>query len=226
MPSKHAGLDLLHIPLIDTTRILIRSKTICVNTKIVSSEQSLTDKYSLKHLQITGEPPINMMRFKSNVEELKKHIETHGHMNVHVKENRALNTWMSRIRTSYKQIEEGRPPHLNLTLDHIEILRQIGFDFESRTLLFEDRVEALRRYQAKHGHMNPTKREDKALFIFISNVKQTVKMMKEGHPKPLLKLPPHRMKMLEQIGFDFFKRKVVPFEVRIEALKDYKAKLS
>ena len=64
------------------------------------------------------------------MEEVKIYIETHGHMNVTMKENKSLNLWIANVRCSYRKIQKGQPSHMTLTPDQIDMLQQIGFDFE------------------------------------------------------------------------------------------------
>ena len=104
------------------------------------------------------------------------------------------------------------------------VTKQIGFKFESNNNIpFESRIEALKIYQAKNGHMRVYKDKDKSLYGFIKNVRQTVKMMEEGRTNDM-KITPDWIEMLQQIGFEFEVRSWVSFESCIEDVKLYQGK--
>ena len=65
---------------------------------------------------------------------------------------------------------------------------------------FEQRIEDLRLYKEKHGHVNVKEREDKSLYKFCKNIRYTRK-----YPgKPLqLKLDDDRIAKLDTLGFDW-----------------------
>ena len=63
-------------------------------------------------------------------------------------------------------------------------------------------MEVLKRYQAKHGNMNVTKQENKALHVWIANIKYNYKRLREGRAQN--KLTSERIEILQQIiGFEF-----------------------
>ena len=159
-------------------------------------------------------------QFESFVEELTMYVETHGHMNVTRKDNESLYSWISSIKSSYRKVQKGRTPSIKLTLDRLEMLQQIGFDFKCKyqsVVSFESRVEALKLYKEKHGHMRVSEKEDMSLNRFLSRVRRGLK-----HKK----LTPERMQMLQEIEFEFECRpsNCISFASHIEALKLYKAK--
>ena len=67
-------------------------------------------------------------QFESFAQELKIYIEKHSYMNV-----KWLHFWIENVRSNYKIIQEEGQSHpiIKLTQDWMEILVQIGFDFES-----------------------------------------------------------------------------------------------
>ena len=144
-------------------------------------------------------------QFETRLKALKDYQAKHGHMDVNKHENTSLYSWIGNVRRSYKKIKEGRTvPKFKLTTKRIQMLQQIGFEFEPKTNLsyaqFKSRIEALRFYQKKHGHMNVSVKEDKLLNTFISNVRQSIKRVEKGQPP--LNLTPERITALEHIGFN------------------------
>ncbi len=67
---------------------------------------------------------------------------------------------------------------------------------------FESSVEELKTYIVKNGHIDVKKKENKSLHKWIANIKQSYNRIQEGRPY-LIKLTPERIKMLQDIGFDF-----------------------
>ncbi len=74
-------------------------------------------------------------RFENYIAELANFIERNGHCNVPVRDNKALCTWVSNIRTSYKRIQDGKPPLIKLTEDRMQSLKELDFDFRSHIRL-------------------------------------------------------------------------------------------
>lgn len=70
--------------------------------------------------------------FEARILELKAFKAVHGHMNVGTKVNKPLNAWISRIRMSYKKIQEGEIPPVKLTEARLKSLKEINFDFVYR----------------------------------------------------------------------------------------------
>ena len=128
------------------------------------------------------------------------------------------------------KMHKGETPIIKLTPERIQMLQQINFDFKTKPRVvvpFESRVEALKRYREKHGHMRVSRKEDQSLSYFIVHVKESLKKMQEGTKTKIpIKLTSDRIKMLKQIGFDFKSGSQVqiPFESHIAALKRYRAK--
>ena len=105
-------------------------------------------------------------------------------------------------------------------------LNNYGYNQSTIYFFFSTRMEELKTYVERHGHMNVTKNENKTLYNSIQNIRGSYKKMKEGQ-SPHTKLTPDRMKMLQQIGFEWehrFHRVSVPFESHVEALKRYRTK--
>ena len=168
-----------------------------------SIPKSKTYHHSSPKLANGRAPNNKRRRFESFVEELKLYIETHGHMNVTKQENKSLHIWIRNIRSSYKRIQEGRKPITKLTEERMKVLQQIDFEFESRTRVcvpFGSRIKALRLYQARHGHIRVSAKEDKSLNTFMKNVRQSVKCIQQGG-RQSINITLDRITTLEEIGF-------------------------
>ena len=72
-------------------------------------------------------------------------------------------------------------------------------NFNKVYLPFESQVEALRLYQAKHGHIRVSAKEDESLCNFIASVRQSVTRMENGQASTL-SLTPDQMTALESVG--------------------------
>ncbi len=167
--------------------------------------------------------------FESFVQELKMHIEEHGHMKVKRKESESLYNWIKGVRRSYRLMQENdsmaRRP-IKLTTDRMQILRDIGFDFcayrTRQTPTFESRVQELKMYIQKHGHMKLTKEENESLHSWTARVRQSYRDMQKSRARLPINLTPDRMKLLHNIGFDFFATPT--FESHVQDLKIYMEK--
>ena len=74
--------------------------------------------------------------FNTRIEELREYRRLHGHLNVRVRvgDNASLYNWSWKIRNSYLKYCQGKEDmEIKLTKDRIDILKSIGFDFESST---------------------------------------------------------------------------------------------
>jgi uncharacterized FAD-dependent dehydrogenase len=80
----------------------------------------------------------------------------HGHCNATRKKNKTLNLWLRRVRKDYKLFIAGKKCHI-LTEERVNVLEELGVEFESKNIRFEHRVEDLRIYNEKYGHCNGLK---------------------------------------------------------------------
>ena len=147
----------------------------------------------------------NFTRFNGRVKDLKAYKEKYGHVNVSRKTDKSLYNWCTNIRSSRNKPGEGK---LKLTADHITALDAIGFDWNfgttrtrEKSISFIDRVEALRQYKEKHGHLNVTFKANKSLNNWCYNIRNA--RSKSGECK--IKLTQERIAALDAIGFDWTK---------------------
>ena len=121
---------------------------------------------------------------------------------------------------------------MKLTADRTAALDGIGFDWKigtkprgrEKTINFQDRVEALREYKKKNGHLNVSLADNKSLKDWCSNIRNARNKPAEGK----LKLTANRIAALDAIGFDWrsettrTREKSISFLDRVDALREYK----
>ena len=100
----------------------------------------------------------NRKSFEERIEDLRSYKEKHGHLNVRTNEDKSLADWCSRMRHA-----RANPDKSSVKLDEKRIasLDALGFDWrlniargEFNCKSFEERIEDLRSYKEKHGHLN------------------------------------------------------------------------
>ena len=85
---------------------------------------------------------------------------------------------------------------------------------------FEQRIENLRAYKEKHGHVNVKKSDDKSLFTFRRDIRYARK-----HPeKSNTVLTDDRIASLDALGFEWSMKSNKSFQQRILDLRAYKEK--
>ena len=144
----------------------------------------------------------NYTRFNDRVAALREYKEKNGHLSVSKKDDESLYNWCTHIRRSRNKPGEGT---MKLTADRIATLDAIGFDWRSETkasswISFIDRVEALRQYKEKHGHLSVTLKANESLYCWCANIR-SVRRGKLGKCK--IKLTQERIAALDAIGFDW-----------------------
>eukprot|EP00581_Thalassiosira_minuscula_P032079 CAMPEP_0183767086 /NCGR_PEP_ID=MMETSP0739-20130205/11972_1 /TAXON_ID=385413 /ORGANISM="Thalassiosira miniscula, Strain CCMP1093" /LENGTH=388 /DNA_ID=CAMNT_0026005955 /DNA_START=130 /DNA_END=1296 /DNA_ORIENTATION=+ len=157
--------------------------------------------------------------FERRVEELKSYKEKHGHVNVKKSEDTSLYAFCHRIRSARKN--PGKPGILKLDDRRIAVLDSIGFDWQPTP--FERRVEELKSYKEKHGHINVKRNEDVALYRFCNKIRSARK--NQGKPG-CMRLDDERIAALDGIEFDWRLdcKQSASFECRLAGLTAYKAK--
>jgi hypothetical protein len=105
--------------------------------------------------------------FQDHVEALREYKEKHGHLSISKKYDKSLKDWCLNIRSARNRPGKGK---MQLTQERIAALDAIGFDW-SQKISFIDRVQALRQYKEKRGHLSVSKEDEKSLFHWCSNIK-------------------------------------------------------
>ena len=166
--------------------------------------------------------------FESRVEDLKKFKQQNGHLNISREKDQSLYGFCNNVR--YGRSNPGKG--MMITDERVKALDEIGFRWagtrESEGQLkrsfksFESRVEDLKKYKQRHGHLKISRKEDQSLFDFCNSIRYG-----RSNPGKGMMVTDERVKALDEIGFTwagngepggYFKS----FESRVEALKKYK----
>jgi hypothetical protein len=164
--------------------------------------------------------------FQDRVAALREYKEKNGHLSVSKKDDKNLYKWCANIRDARNKPGEGK---LKLTADRIAALDAIGFDWRSETIRtreksirFLDRVDALREYKEKNGHVNVSRTTDKSLYNWCTNIRSSRNNPGEGK----FNLTADRIATLDAIGFDWrsetssrTRNKTISFQDRVKAMR-------
>ena len=174
------------------------------------------------------------VRFIDRVEELREYKEKNGHISFGERDDKSLYKWCTDIRSARKNPESCTEScKRKVTADQIAELDAIGFDWSSETkarnhqkqISFIDRVEALREYKEKNGHVSVMKKDDRSLYKWCTVIRSA---RKNATKSKLTKLTADRIVALDAIGFDWRSRNnqkpSISFIDRVEALREYKEK--
>ena len=173
----------------------------------------------------------NYKTFESRFEDLRQYKRQHGHLNISREENKSLYTFCDSIR--YGRNHPGKNG-TKMTDERIKALDAIGFKWSVKRISgtvhrrpksFASRIEDLKKYKQKHGHLEISVKEDKSLYHFCHNVRTGRKCPDRG-----MKMTDERVKALDKIGFSWtpstrgrsMKLYEARFEDKLEDLRQYK----
>jgi hypothetical protein len=145
--------------------------------------------------------------FEERVAALLEYKSKFGHCNVPqdpASEYFSLSKWVCRMRTTYRQIQEGRPLHRPLTQDQIAQLDRLGIEW-TRKMTFEERFDELVDFKKEHGHATPPQiRPNKyvSLAAWCIEVRAAYKKIQEGKA-PRKPLTPDHINQLDRLGFEW-----------------------
>jgi hypothetical protein len=172
--------------------------------------------------------------FEERVDELVEYASIHGDVNVPktYKDNVPLARWCDKIRSSYRDLKDGKKTmkRYELTDDQIATLEEMGFKWNygsirSRAVPFEARIEALLRFKDANGHCDvPANfKEERGLGHWCNNIRVAYKNLQVGK-QGTYKLTQDQIARLEEIGFKWAVTQsfVNTFNERIAALIEFK----
>jgi hypothetical protein len=138
---------------------------------------------------------IDLMAFKAK----------YGHCDVSQRgENASLGQWCSKLRSSYKKMENKKKPHTKLSDEQIQCLNDAGFNWSLVRKVgsaFDDRFNDLMTFKAKYGHCDVyTRGEDASLGKWCTHLRGSYKKM-ENKKKPLTTLSDEQIQRLNDAGF-------------------------
>eukprot|EP00579_Thalassiosira_antarctica_P013761 CAMPEP_0201946188 /NCGR_PEP_ID=MMETSP0903-20130614/54292_1 /ASSEMBLY_ACC=CAM_ASM_000552 /TAXON_ID=420261 /ORGANISM="Thalassiosira antarctica, Strain CCMP982" /LENGTH=416 /DNA_ID=CAMNT_0048489283 /DNA_START=33 /DNA_END=1283 /DNA_ORIENTATION=- len=198
--------------------------------------------------------------FSVGFEALKVFYSQHGHLRVTKKESKRLAAFCWSVRFSRRNPAHGL---IELTEEKIQQLTELGFDWgpprdgdrskfkaslekqgagkckhekaKRRNRNFSERIEELKAFYNKHGHLKPSKKDNKDLHVFCCRVRYA----RRAPGKAMLNLSTERINALDAIHFDWEQNSTstaaihfgweqnstsTAFSGRVAALKAYKEK--
>jgi len=164
--------------------------------------------------------------FQDRIEQLKAFNVEHGHFRVTAKDDRALSLFCSDVRSAHRPESKK-----TLTEERTKALDDIGFEWNPPKTVqptsFEERIEQLKTFKDKHGHVRVTERFDKKLASYCNNLRQARRKPEAG----VMNISEERIKALDELGFEWNivnrsgpKGETKTFEERVEQLSAYKEK--
>ena len=136
--------------------------------------------------------------FEERIEELKAFKEKHGHVRVTAKKQHKSLGWFC---TSVRRARRGTKSTHVITEDRIKALDELGFDWGCKNMVFEDRIEELKTFKAKHGHVRVPVKKDKSLAYFCHNMRSA----RRGTGNRTV-ITDDRIKALDELGFEWAPR--------------------
>jgi len=154
--------------------------------------------------------------FEERIEKLTSFKAKHEHVHVTAKHDKSLGSFCREMRCARRARGNGR--RKVMTEDRIKALDELGFDWGDKKKSFEERIEELKAFKAKHGHVHVTLKHGKSLYGFCNHVR----CAHRGKGTSMT-ITEDRIKALDELGFDW-EVKNSPFEKRIEELEAFKEK--
>mmetsp|Transcript_13118 Transcript_13118/g.18571 ORF Transcript_13118/g.18571 Transcript_13118/m.18571 type:complete len:456 (+) Transcript_13118:133-1500(+) len=116
--------------------------------------------------------------------------------NLTPKEETKLRNWISNQKRMYHKRQEGIK--VPLTDERIELLEQIGFDWNHLLREWEETFEQLEEFVRKNGHANVTQEDDQRLVTWVYKQRFSYKLYQDNKPTEINE---ERIKKLEELGF-------------------------
>ena len=166
----------------------------------------------------SGENNAHFARFMTHVEQLKEFKEQHGHLVVKSTDDQKLFQFCHNVRYAYRNPGKG----MILPSERIQALNDIGFVWDNgqrrrttveksgdgtksfvsmtdkpNTNAFQKRVDDLKAFKERYGHLLVKRSDDKSLYIFCNNIKRIRRSSSRSS------LTKERIRMLDELGFDW-----------------------
>ena len=136
------------------------------------------------------------------------------HIRVTAKHDKSLARFCTHIRSARRV--KGNGTTMTITEDRIKAMDELGFDWDV-TNTVEERIEELKAFKAKHGHVRVTAKHDPRLANFCMNMRSA---LRNG---TTMTITEDRIKALDELGFDWGDKNT-SFEERIAEMKAFKGK--
>ena len=137
--------------------------------------------------------------FEQRMDDLRAYKEKNGHVNVKEKEDKSLYQFCCNMRRA-----RNNPGNITTLIndDRIASLDALGFEWtvqEWGAKSFEQRLEDLRLYKDKHGHIRVKWNEDKSLYSFCSHMRNA----RDNPDKSTTLINDDRVASLDALGFEW-----------------------
>ena len=136
------------------------------------------------------------MKFFNELVEYKQKI---GNCEVPPSQHTPLAYWVVQQHKEYQKVQDGKPSRL--TLQKVQQLTDIGFVFRqvSKSCTWEERIEQLKQYRQKNGHVRVPK-SDPQLGVFVNRQRYEYSKYKSGRQSTMNET---RLQDLESLDFIF-----------------------
>lgn len=170
----------------------------------------------------TGTNPRFDATFLHYYQQLKAFKEKFGHTKVTPKYDKKLAGYCADIRNAkrHPNANYGR----NFKDKHFKAFDELGFVWnpkkEGDEKSFDYRIQQLRAFKEKYGHLRPTKKHDTNLAHFVANIRKA-----RRNPERAIRVTDERIKALDAIGFEWEPKPTqgdMNFWSHIEKLKAFK----
>jgi hypothetical protein len=152
--------------------------------------------------------------------ELADYCKIHGHCNVPQQyiENKKLGHWVANQRKQYKLQQKGKKSFM--TTSRIRELEKLGFEWNSRSDAWDDRLSELAAFRKIHGHCNVPKSysENTKLGKWVQTQRKQYKCHLEEKPSQKTLF---RIQALEGLGFEWNSYDAV-WDYHLSELADYR----
>ena len=113
--------------------------------------------------------------------------------------NPQLARWVKRQRRQYKLRGENKAS--TMTTDRLEVLKEIGFIWDSHDVNWQEKLTALAKFRKEHDHCNvPSNYKDKKLATWVKCQRRQYKLYWDGKPSSMSE---SRIQILEKVGFEW-----------------------
>ena len=138
--------------------------------------------------------------FEERLEDLQSFKAKHGHVRVTRKHDKSLGWFCKNMRAARRGT---RTKGAVITEDRFKALDELGFYWGGKTKnkSFEERIEELKVFKAKHGHVRPTAKHGKSLAMFCKDMRAA----RRG--KGTRSITDNRIKALDELGFQWGDKK-------------------
>ena len=159
--------------------------------------------------------------FEQWMEQLKAFKKAHGHLRV----THTLDENLTRLCGHLRDARWKRKPvyteTMTTTAEIIKALDDLGFEWTNvRESSFEQHVEQLRAFKESHGHLCITHTLDKKLASFCSTM--IFARCKPPDYRGTMTMTEERIKVLDDLGFEWTQKQKHTFEQRVEQMRAFK----